>query len=178
MALNRTAIEDALRGLVVTGTGLPDGSVIFANQNAPRPLEPYAVVNARLATRRLGMFDEEVLDADHPGRIERHGLRVLSVSVNVYGPGADELAELAAEYLETYAAGDALEAAGLAYVDRTEVRNPTAMLETGYQARGQFDARFNAVSLSIEDVGWIERVQFDGELVADNGDTLTTDSET
>lgn len=183
MALDRTAIENALRDAIATAAGAYDdpatfdeAKIVHANQNAPQPREPFAVINCWVASGRRGR-DEERLDDDAPGIIQHAGNRRLTVSLNIYGPGALELADRIAERLMTQAIAEGnLDPAGLAILRTSDPRNLTALLETRYQERAQLDLTVGCVSNWTEDVGYITSVGIEGDLVADNGATLPTDT--
>lgn len=183
MPLDRQAIEDALRDAVATAAGayaepatFDEAKIVHAKQDGPTPREPYIVINAWLASRRLGR-DEQRLDENAPGVIQHAGNRRLTVSINTYGAGAIELAETIAERITTEAiAEENLAPAGLAILDATEVRNLTTKLETRHQERGQLDLIVGTVTNWTEDVGYIESVGLEGDLESDNGDTLPVDT--
>lgn len=156
-------VWQAIRAWLITATGLPDGQVIFAdpNPNAPRPRAPFVTVKQLGAMRRLGACDEERLGAE-AGFIQRIGHRRLTVDVNVYGPRALALAAAAQDHLERYDVRLALDAVGLTVIDRGQLNNLTALLDTQYEQRGQFEAVFGLAVGSTEDVGWIETVEYEG----------------
>lgn len=168
--------QQAMRRWLITTTGLPDERVIFANQNAPRPKVPYATVNARVATRRLGAFDEERLIDDEPGVIDRRGHRVVTASVNVFGPSALDLAEAAQDGLERYDVREQLEAAGLAVNDIGQLRDLTQLVETTLEDRYQFDAIFGIARATKETVGWIESVEIEATYNAGGDPPVTIES--
>lgn len=178
MPLDRQVIENALRDAVANAAGaynapatFDEAKIIHAKQDGPTPREPYVVINAWLASRRLGR-DEQRLEANAPGVIHHAGNRRLTVSIHTYGQGAVALAERIAERITTEAiAEENLAPAGLAILDATEVRNLTTKLETRHQERGQFDLIVGTVTNWTEDVGYIESVGLEGVLGADSGAT-------
>lgn len=156
-------VIQAMRGVVVTGSGLADGKVIFANQAAPRPAPPYATINPRISMVRLGAYDEERLVDGQPGIIKRIGHRRITASINLFGPDALALAAATQDGLERYDVLGTLETVGLTVISRGELRDLTNFLETEYEERGQFDVTFGLAVDSTEDVSWIEAVEFEGE---------------
>lgn len=170
MAIDWTSVKSALRGWFLPATGLADGAVIWANQNGPRPtsngapIVPFATINYRLAVARVGVYDEEQIDADTPGQINRTAQRRLTVSLNTYGPGAIALMEQAQEALDTYATRTALDAAGLAVLDRGSVKDLTALITTQYEERAQLDVIFGLAAVTTEQVGTIDQVTITGTL--------------
>jgi hypothetical protein len=178
MAIDWSGARAALRAWFLPATGLADAKVIWANQNGPRPLPPFATINPRVAIRRLGVYDEERLDPDAPGQIDRVGQRKLTISCNAYGPGAIDLLERAQEALDTNAARAAFASAGLAVSDRGEVRDLTKLLETQYEERAQLDVVFALATASSEDAGYIESAEITATLLNPDGTTAATFTQT
>ena len=58
MAINWTAVQDALRTWFVGATGLPGSNVIFFDQHAPEPNPPWATILVRPARMVGGRPDE------------------------------------------------------------------------------------------------------------------------
>lgn len=164
-------VAQAMRQWVITSTGLDEGKVILSHQNAPRPQPPYAVINPKLAITRRGLIDEERLVPGQPGKIQRIGHRRISVSLNIYGANAIPFVCMAQSGLERYDVREALEAAaGLTVIDQGQVRDLTAFMETHWEERGQVDVIFGIAQEVIEDVGYIETVEYSGEF--SEGETL------
>lgn len=162
MASDFGAIGEALRQWIITSTGLKDAKVIFADQAATRPQPPYAIIKPFPGIRRIGAYDEERL-TDEPGIINRIGQRRLTVSVNIWGPGAIAMMEAAQDGLERYDVMDGLEAAGLAPWNRGESKDLTGLMETNYEERAQIDVVFGYTSESEEDVSYIATVEYEGQ---------------
>jgi hypothetical protein len=153
-------IEQALRAWIMTTTGLHDSKVIFADQDAPRPVSgPFATIKGRLSRTRIGAFDEEAASEDDDSDIIRTQRRRLTVSINLIGTDALSLADDASDGLDRYDVREALDAVGLAVIDPGDVRDLTGLIETRHEERGQFDAVFHMVSQTTETVGWIEIVE-------------------
>lgn len=163
MALNRTAIENAIRQAVMDGSGLADERVYFANDKGTQPKKPFITINPNVATAPVGMFDEERL-TETPGEILRVGHRRVTVSVNVYGEGAVGLAERVGEWLERYDVNEAFEDVGIALQGRAQVRDMARLLDTHHEPRAQFDFTLAAVGSSSELVGWIETIELTGTI--------------
>jgi hypothetical protein len=160
MSLQRTPVEDALHAAVVAASGLPGARVIFEHDAGPQPPGPYVTINAWTASDPAGHDDE---DADD-GVITYSGERRLTAVVNVYGPGAFDLAEATRDRLRDYASREALAAADLAVNGLGTARNLTAMLETHFQPRANFEIALSAGTSRTEDVGTIETATITGQL--------------
>lgn len=156
-------VKQALRAWLMAATGLPGDRVIFANQNGPRPATPFATLNPRLSLARVGAYDEERA-TDDPDTTERCGLRRLTVSINLYGTDALTRIEDALDGLEMQANWDALKVAGLSFIEHTEARDLTAMLETQFETRAQADVYFYVASSRLDEVSHIATVEGVGDV--------------
>ncbi len=168
--MNIPAIMGAVRGWVALTTGLADGKIINAYQDAPRPSPPYAVVYRPLAIMRRGVYDEERIDSDADGVITRFALRHLTIRVDVFGSDAVSLAHDACAGLDRYDVRDILAAQCLSVVSQGEVRNLTGLLQSRYEERAQFDPVFALADTSTETVGYIETVT--GTATYDDGEPV------
>lgn len=175
MPINRSGIRSALRAWVLQATGLPDGKVIWSQQNAPRPTPPYITINDRLALASVGMDDERRL-TETPGVIEHVGQRQLTISVNAYGTGAFDLLEAARDGLRLEVIRSALWDAGIGIIDPGNPQDLSVVLDTEWEERAQMDSFFHVVSRATEDVGYFDRAAYEGTFTSggDPPSTITT----
>lgn len=149
--------------------------VIHAHQNAPRKgenddLYPYAVI-------RLDSFQQigwdELREIDDNNIATFGGLRRGTVSISVFGEGALEYATQASNSLEMQTYIDLLSAAGIAILEKSSVQNLTAMLETKYEPRADFDFFIGYADNVEDDLGIIEKAELSGTVKGGkNGDLV------
>ncbi len=163
MPLDRAAIGQALRQWLMATTGLADNKVIFEFQPGPQPEWPFAALNPTLATASQGLYDELQHDSGTLTHVER---RTVSVSVNVYGAQGQALAiaQAAQDGLELLSITAILGAAGLSMSDKGQLKNLSALEETQFIERFEFDAQFSAVTTTNEAVGEIASIGISGQL--------------
>lgn len=170
MAFNWTAAENAIRSWFVAGSGLPDGSVVWADQAMPQPGTPYATLKITSAVR-VGALDEttDATNLDGNGQpvsvtTTVQGVREIHVSCQVFAAPVTG-SGTAREYL--LSAQTALElpnvrysflTAGLSGPDAGAISDISALLETQFQARAAMDVRFYVVDTAAETNGFIETV--------------------
>ena len=174
MPLDRNAIGQALRQWLMATTGLADNKVVFDYQPGPQPEWPYVTINPTLATAGQGLYDEQQHDSGTLTHVER---RMLTVSVNVYGAQGQALAiaEAAQDGLELLSVTAILGAAGLSMSDKGQLKNLSALEETQFVERFEFDAQFSAVAATMtEAVGEIASIGISGQLSLPVGPPATT----
>lgn len=141
---------------------------IFADQAAPRPKPPFLTVRL-LSVVPVGQ--DEIREIDPDTNIATiGGQRRLAVSVNAYGSGATDYLAQALASLNKVTVQEYLRAAGLAVCRIGTSQNLTAMLETEYEERVQADVTFNLAENVEDDLGIIEKVEYEGDLT--NGSTI------
>jgi hypothetical protein len=178
-----TAIESAVQNWVEGATGLDDAHVIFAEQNAATPAGDFITI--RLGdTVALGAYDRvEVIHRPEnpPGEeveLTSHGCRELTVSIQAFtvethgDASGRALLSKVRNALALPAVREALRAVGLAPFDSGSVRNITALVDTDFQGRAIFEARFNLTESAVERTTFIETV----ELVDLTGDDALSTS--
>jgi hypothetical protein len=171
MALNWETIEDAIWTWLKAGTGLPDDSIIWADQNAPQENNP--VVMARIAgpLLPLGAMDSVAMNYD-PSRPEGQeielrvmGHREMTVYVQAYtdepngSSAAMALLSNAQIALALPTVRDGLRQAGLAPFDTGRVMNLSALDEMKFEGRASLDVRFYVADTASEFTTWIETVE-------------------
>lgn len=164
MSLPIDAIKAALLAWVQdASTGF---KILFADQNRPAPGTPHIVINTALTSRRIGLDDEAIWDADDAvSTLAAH--RRVSVSLQAFGAGA--VAALtglqdALEYPTLYAgwfSGDSLAAH-----TPGEVRNLSGMLGSRYEQRAQMDVVVTCLNTDdgdplTDDPGYFDALTYD-----------------
>lgn len=162
--ITRATIEDAL---IVWLAAATSGSVIVADQNKPRPETPYLTVKVQ-GPLQLGQDSAGALtDPGAPAYASQAylGEREVSVSIQAFGSGAVDLARSAVNALSTETTRSQLGTAGLfRRGGPIQVNELTALLDTDFQERAQFDVTFGLVDEYTDSVPLIESVECEGTL--------------
>jgi hypothetical protein len=181
VSINWPTLKAALHAWMVAGSGLPAERVLWANQDNTKIKTPFASINHRLAVTRTGVYDEERLDPEAPGVIQRIGQRHVTVSCHLHGPGAVDLLERAQAHLDTHAARAIFDAAGLAVADRGRVDDLTALLDTQHEEQAHLDIILSLATITTEEVGYIDSAGIvltaeapDGAVVDQSTQTITS----
>ena len=158
----RAAIESAALTWVAAATG---ATVIFTDQNKPRPATPYLAIKV---SGPIAVGHDEtrgLTDPGAPAYAEQtyRGDREVSVSVQAFGAGAMDLARAAARALVTETTRVQLATAGLCHRGVVPTVNElTALLETDFEERAQFDATLAFAEDFADSVPLIETVEGQG----------------
>lgn len=157
---------------------LPSGAkCILANQNAPQPQKPYAVLLLSPTTDPTSSMgsgmDERRLSASAPGVVQYVKWRSFSASLTVYSntmtgnTKATALCETVVESLALQSVVNKLRAdAHIAPLPvNSSIHDLSALLETRGESRAQVDLNFNVVSSLSEDLGYFTSINADGVTV-------------
>lgn len=164
--MDRTAFKDALHAWFVAATGLAAGSVIWADQAAPRPGYPYGVLNIH-SSRGLGTDDvtyehDNGEDAGEDMIPTAAGHRVFTVSCQVLNMSSIQGATLAdnktaQHYLDRARNSLALpssltilRASNISYVTTGQIIDLDESIESGWLSRASLDVEFGAVASSVD----------------------------
>ena len=135
---------------------------IWFNQRAPRPLPPYVGLNIISGPRKVG---DDNLRQDSPGVFFAAGMRYFTLSVNVYGDNANEIASNLTDSLELPSIQELLRKSDIAIVTTSDVRILDQLLETDVEGRAQFDFQFATSVNKVDDgVGYIDKVEITNEI--------------
>lgn len=165
--------EAAIRDAVVSASALDDSRVIWANQGGPRPSGQFITLLIG-GPATIGLDDEEIsydADADAGEEIEVSvgGLREYILSIQAFGgahAGDSSARALAAKVqsgLGLSSTRAALKAAGLSVFDKEPIRPLPAIVNAGFEARAQFDARLYFTESVDERTTYIETVEATGD---------------
>lgn len=148
-------------------------TVIYADQAAPRPNYPYAVLRLESIVK-VGW--DELRSLDNNNVATYGGQRRGTVSVDYFG--ADPVQELskATNALERQTILDLFADNGIAIQEKNEVLNLTRVLETEFEQRASFDFFIGFADNYEDDLGIIESVEVEGEM-NEGSETVTTGPE-
>lgn len=138
----------------VTEASLP--TIIFADQNSPRPIEPYAVIRLSNVVK---IGQDEFRDLQDDGIVTIGGQRRMTVSVSYFG--TNPLQEISKAYnsLDKQSIQYLFQNAEVAIVEKMEIQNLTSMLETRFEPRAFFDFWISFADNIEDDLGIIEQVE-------------------
>lgn len=157
-------VRDGIRGWLMTNFG---GSVTWADQGGKLPDRMF--VTAKVASVRAeGQAHVGSIDDDGVLLIQQTTLSMLHV--NVYGGEVGEAIDSAVALrnsLEKVRVREALNSAGLAFVQvLREPLDMTTVVGTNFESRASFDVQFRSNQIIPEDIGWIEKVEINGNVVS------------
>lgn len=165
----KTAIYNWIKN-ELSNTEVGQGSIVWFDQNAPRPPAPYISMQW---IQGPAILHHDEFRQTAPGVYDVTGQRTFSVTFTCYGKDADEIIGQLHSSLEKQTVRDALSAAGVTMVRQSEILEASSALETKVETRRQFDVQFRAVSVTEDNVGFIESVELENEIL---GETQVIDS--
>jgi hypothetical protein len=179
-----SALENAIRTWVKTGSGLSDTLVIWANQDGPRPTSQHATIligadtPVGAAPAVTHAYDEDA-DTGEEITITAREVSELAVTVQILGGAATTSSNARALAKKTQVAlglptvRAALKAAGLSCFDRGKVESVPEVLDADYEARAVLDVRFYIADDASEVIGYIATVEIED---LDTGTIYTVES--
>jgi hypothetical protein len=180
------ALEDAVRALVVSATGIPSIRVIRGNQNGPRPrAEDGAFAEVIVGDAiPIGAADaqQEVYNSGGAAGAEiaetSRGVRELPVTIRVFtvsSVGSGSARALLAQVptsLGLSSVRDALHTAGLTCFEPGTVGYVPAILDTKWEGRATLTMRFYTELTASTTTGYITAVELTNTSVVPNSVTL------
>lgn len=153
--------------------------IIFANQNAPKPLTNYVTINT-LGIRPIGRAVTQA-DANNPTDVTKFQI-VQDIEITITFVAVGKLAITALSRIEINLTGGnpnildrLLDEAGVAPQGKANYLDTTAFLETGYEPRSAMDIVFNGVQVEAGiDLGNIASVEI-SEIEYHTNDPLSDD---
>lgn len=142
------------------------GTVIFADQAAPRPAEPYATIriNAGVPVGNDELREVQEVGPDVIGSYR--GQRTATVSLNIFGTNAVQLMRTARMSLAKQSVLDTLyNDHDLSVIDAGEILNMTDLLETRFQKRAQMDVIIGFAESIDDNLGAIEKVELNEKTI-------------
>lgn len=158
-------------GVAATETEQQSCTVIFADQNSPRPDYPYAVI-------RIGSMIKIGFDELRDWGEDTHyigtfgGQRRATVTVDYFGSDPVEEITKAHNALEKQSIKELFIAAEIATLDRFGITNLTAMLETLFEPRASFDFYIGFADNYEDDIGVIEHVELTSTYETEQGELI------
>lgn len=171
MSLSLARIKEAVYNWITNETDdvLEEGHVIWRNQSEPLPGRPCVTMKITDGPRRVGYGDSMTYVKGN--RFNIGGQREMTVSIQVYGnsqitdkPKASQIALDLNSSLSKPSVLAGLRAAGLAVQRQGDPSNISALEETEYEERAQFDVLFGLAQNVLDDPGTIEKVNIHGKV--------------
>lgn len=142
--------------------------VIKGDQNAPRNNTPYCTVKINaskpVSLEEFSSKDEGLTDSE----VTSKAMRSILVSFNFFKNGADThdpfyVAGLCRQALARNSICEMLNSNGLGLANRSQVKNMTFQLDSGFEERAGFTATFNFVDIDSEIITTINTASATGE---------------
>ena len=156
-------MTDALRQWVADQTGLV---AIWMHPDAPRPARPYAALQIT-NSERIGRAWTGPVDAEGMAQVTFD--RDVTISVQVYGSSANTdprsafvIAEGLRDSLELISVRETLANNGWSFRGVELLTDAPELLDTTWEPRAVFDARFGTRKALIDDLGLIETAGITG----------------
>lgn len=168
--LSLAAIQRALYSWVKNECDgvIPGEQIVWRNQSEPLPPRPCVTMKIISGPRRVGYSDNvQYLSGD---RFMVGGQREMTVSIQVFGntqihrPIASQLTADLNASLSKQTVLDRLRAAGVAVFNQGEVSNITALEETEFEERAEFDVLLGIAENVVDDPGIIEHANVTPEV--------------
>ncbi len=139
-------------------------TAVKADQAAPRPKSPYVVIKP-MGERKLGGDEETRLSASVAGMQKIVGQRQRTVTIDVIGKGANNIAADLRLSLGKFSVQNSFNIADIAVVSTTAINNLTEIFETAFNERAAFDIMLAYTSDVDENVGYIEKVEINESII-------------
>lgn len=143
-------------------------SIVWRQQSEPLPPRPCVTLKFTSGPKQVGFQDEMTPVAGAPGKFNLGGQREMMMSLQVFGSSkvSNPMALQAAIDLHTSLSKrtvqEGLSRGGLALQGRTEPTNISALEETEFEDRAQFDVKWGVAQNVQDDIGVIEHVNING----------------
>lgn len=144
-------------------------TVVFANQNAPRPAYPYITVH-KTATAESEHSTIEGPDAD--GFADIVDDQTISISLQAFGDGAHDILSTLRNSLKKVTTLDYFRAQEMPFIRiLSGINDLTTVVGSRQEERAGMDLEFRAANVVTDEVGLIESVSGSGEF---EGATIQT----
>lgn len=161
-----TLVEETINKFVRDAINLimaKAGFAIKANQNAPRPSDPYATVVVT-SISSIGWEQSEYEDNDDSTLTQTiSGSRDVLLTINTFRENAKTNAEAITIGFVRQSIIDLLNSGGFGLGVRTAPTTATEALEKGWEQRATFSVVLNTVNTDTDIVNCIESIDIDGE---------------
>jgi hypothetical protein len=171
MSTSWTAVEDAVRAWVLTGSGLDNEHVIWADQDGPRPGLPFVTIKigdlSPVGPADLVPDTDLARAAGQEIRRTVTQLFEFTASVQAFTTPTTGTAAARSLLARVHTAvrlptvNDALNLAGIAPFDVGKVQNLSAVLGQGFEGRASLEVRFYAQESLAENLGYITSIEIE-----------------
>lgn len=136
-------------------------TVIWANQNGPKPKKPFTTLRL-YAIRGVGMNDE--VPTDTPGEIEIKGTGEATLEVQYFGTDAEQKLIELNQALAKPTIVDRCFGAGVAFFDAQNVQDLTGLLDgANYEGRASVDLSVRFTLSAKDEPGYFEKVSINAD---------------
>lgn len=169
MPLNFETIKTNLYSWATTNSG--GASVIFLNENAPRPAQPYMT----LFLSSLNQIGEDYTpESDVNGLVDMVGDREFTLQIQTYGGDCITRLENLRSSLQMQTVLDTLRANGIVFVNHFGINDLTELLDSRFEKRGAMDVLFRIGQNYTDNLGLVETIEVE-EVYQDAGGTVVYD---
>jgi hypothetical protein len=167
--VNLGTITDALVAWATAGA--PSATVYYGEPNGPRPSPP-AVRLKLIGGPTTNGLDAIVDVTGDPNDFNIIGERELTLSVTCIGPTALQMASDLQTSLSDPAPQQALSDAGLTSLHSSDLRDVSAMVDTKWEQRCQFDVELMSTEIKVTTPGVIESISGTGTVTGSTSGTI------
>lgn len=147
---------------------VPPGQIIWREQSEPLPKRPCVAMKIIDGPRRTG-WDHEDFVPESNGDFKISGQREMTLSVQVFGADAHQLASDLNRSLSKETVCAELRKAGIAVFQWGDVQDISAIFETRFEHRFSFDVLLGVKDEVIDRIGIIEEVEYTEEFTDTTG---------
>lgn len=167
--MNLNEVKEQVR--VWAAANVAEGvTVVFANQNAPRPALPYVTIHVTAMPEKE---HASVGPPDENGDAEIVNDLAPTVSLQAFGDGARDIMSGLRRSLDKVTVLQSLRAAGLPFIrDLSGVTDLSETVGTKFEDRAGLDLEFRAAGVVTDAVGAIESVE--GTATHETGENIET----
>lgn len=169
--MNLKALAETIRDQVVATSGLGDGQVVIANQNARAPVGDYLTLKMN-GPKTLGgpkgethAYDENA-DLGEEITLTTEGPAELAVSLQCFTvdpDGAQDVLERVQSGLQLSTVRGALQSGGFSFIDYGNVQSIPRVYGAAMEGRATLDLRGYCVQSASAKVGYIAEVKGEGQ---------------
>ena len=140
-------------------------TVVFSENSDVRPSRlPYATI--RFDTQNSYGIRDEQKQVNDEGIVEIRGHRSLTVDINMYGSGSiQKMEDLKSSLSKETVLSNLNDKYGIAILDKGAIQNLSTLMETKYEERAQMDVLIGYATSIEDEVGIIERVEINEEII-------------
>lgn len=170
MPLNFETIKTNLYSWATANSG--GASVIFLNENAPRPAQPYVTLFLSSLTQ---IGEDYTPESDVNGLVDMVGDREFTLQIQTYGGDCITRLENLRSSLQMQTVLDTLRANGIVFVNHFAISDVTELLDSRFEKRAAMDVLFRIGQNYTDNLGLIQTVQVE-EIYQDAGGSVVYDN--